>query len=147
MPDAKEDLVIARDVMTPDPVTVTPQATVAEAWDLMRELEIRHVPVVEGGALIGMVSDRDLAILDVARLATGEGVDALRRDLATPVVRLMRSDVIAVEVETGLGDVVDLLVEHKVGAIPVVEPDSREVVGIISYIDVLRGLRDLLGEE
>ena len=36
----------ARDLMTPNPVTLTPQARIAEAWDLMRELEIRHVPVV-----------------------------------------------------------------------------------------------------
>src|SRR5262245_25412013 len=36
----------ARDLMTPNPVTVAPQASIAEAWDLMRELEIRHIPVV-----------------------------------------------------------------------------------------------------
>ena len=52
---------IARDLMTPDPLTVTPQASVAEVWDLMREVDVRHVPVVQGGALLGMLSDRDLA--------------------------------------------------------------------------------------
>ena len=39
----------AGDLMTPDPTTVTPEASVAEAWDLMRDLDIRHLPVVEGG--------------------------------------------------------------------------------------------------
>jgi acetoin utilization protein AcuB len=143
----REDLVTARDLMTPNPVTVSPRATVAEVWDLMRELEIRHVPVVEDGALVGMLSDRDLARLDVARLLTAEGADALRRELATPVIEVMSSDVVFVELETELSDVVGLLIEHRVGAIPVVRPDTRDVVGIVSYVDVLRAVQDLLEEE
>ena len=126
------------DLMTPDPVTVPPHATVAEAWDLMRELEIRHVPVVEHGALVGMVSDRDLARV---------GIEALRGELGTPVLKVMTSDVIAVNPESDLSEVVDLLVEHKIGAIPVVLSDTRQVVGIVSYIDVLRALQDSLAQE
>jgi acetoin utilization protein AcuB len=132
--------------MTPNPVTVSPRATVAEVWDLMRELEIRHVPVVEDGALVGMLSDRDLARLDVSRLRTAEGADALRRELATAVTEVMSSDVIFVELETELSDVVELLIEHRVGAVPVVRPDTRDVVGIVSYVDVLRAVQDLLEE-
>ena len=142
-----EATMTARDLMTPNPMTVTPQASIAEAWDLMRELDIRHVPVVQGGALVGMLSDRDLARLDVARLLTAEGADALRRELGTPVVNVMSSDVIFVEPETEVSDVVALLLEHKVGAIPVVRADTRGVVGIVSYVDVLRVLQDLLEEE
>jgi acetoin utilization protein AcuB len=137
----------ARDVMTPNPITVTPQATLAEVWDLMREADIRHVPVVQAGVLVGMVSDRDLASLDVARVLTTDGADALRRALATPVVTVMSSDVIFVEMEDDLDDVIELMLEHKVGAIPVVRPDTRDVMGIVSYIDVLRGIQDLVAEE
>ena len=126
---------IARDLMTPNPMTVTPQASIGEAWDLMRELEIRHVPVIQDGALVGMLSDRDLARLDIARM------------LAMPIVNVMSSDVIAVEPETELSEVVDLLIEHKVGALPVIQPDTRELVGIVSYIDVLRAVQDRLEEE
>ena len=137
----------ARDVMTPNPMTIRSQATVAEAWDLMGEMEIRHVPVVDDGTLVGMLSDRDLGRLDVTRMLVAEGADALRQELATPVAKLMSLDVIAAEPETELGDIVDVLVEHKVGALPVVHPDTRELVGIISYVDVLRALQDRLGEE
>lgn len=135
---------IARDLMTPNPVTATPSASIAEAWDLMRELDIRHIPVVQAGVLIGMISDRDLARLDFGRLLSGEGMDAIRRDLATPIVRIMRSDVIFVEPETEVGDIVELLVESKVGAVPVIVPETREVVGIVSYIDVLRAVQDVI---
>jgi acetoin utilization protein AcuB len=113
----------------------------------MREAGIRHVPVLQAGALIGMVSDRDLVSLDVARVLTTDGADALRRALATPVVTVMSSDVICVEMEDTLDDIIELMLEHKVGAIPVVRPDTRDVMGIVSYIDVLRGIQDLVAEE
>ena len=134
----------ARDVMTPYPQTVAPEASVAEVWDLMRELDVRHLPVVERGALVGMVSDRDLAHVDVRRVLSVEGAEVLRRELGTPVVKVMSADVISVEPEAELSDVVALLVEHKIGAVPVVVPDTREVIGIISYVDVLRVVRDSL---
>ena len=134
----------AHDLMTPNPVTVTPQTSVAEVWDLMRDLEIRHVPVVENGALVGMLSDRDLARFDIARLLTTEGAEALRNELGTPVVKVMSSDVIVVTPETELDEIVELLVEHRIGAVPVVRSGTREVVGIVSYIDVLRAIQDSL---
>ena len=137
----------AIDLMTPNPMTVTPEATIAEVWDLMRELEIRHVPVVQGGALVGMLSDRDLAHVDIARMLAVDGADAVRKELTTPIIRLMSADVIFVEPETELGEVVDLLVENKVGALPVMRTDTREVVGIVSYIDVLRAFQDRLEDE
>ena len=136
----------AGSLMTTHPVTVTTEATVAEALDIMRDLDIRHVPVVDRGALVGMLSDRDLARLDVGASLTEAGAQGLRRKLMTPVVKVMSSDVISVEPETDLSDVVALLLEHRIGALPVVHPDTRAVVGIVSYVDVLRAVQDSLEE-
>src|ERR1041385_6756897 len=113
----------AHDLMTPNPMTVTPAATVAEVWDLMRESEVRHVPVVDRGALVGMVSDRDLARFDVGRLLMAAGAEALRHEPGTPVVKVMTSDVITVTPDTGLAEIIELLVEHRIGALPVVRAD------------------------
>lgn len=137
----------ARELMTPDPLTVTPQASIAEVWDLMREADVRHVPVVQADALVGMVSDRDLGRVDIARLLNVEGAGALRDELATPVVRLMSSAVIAVGPEADIGEVIDLLIEHKIGAVPVIREETREVLGIISYVDVLRALSGVLNQD
>jgi CBS domain-containing protein len=131
----------ARDLMTPNPVTVGPRTTLAEVWDLMREMEVRHIPVVDDGVLTGMLSDRDLAGLDIARLLETEGADGLRRELATPAADMVNAQVVVVEPETELSDVVRLFLERKVGALPVVEPGGA-VVGIVSYIDVLQALQD-----
>ena len=134
----------AQDLMTPNPVTVRSNASVAEVFDLMREQEIRHVPVVDGTTVVGILSDRDLAHFDITRLLTVDGVEALRRELSTPVVKLMSPDVIAVGPEAELVEVIDLLLEHRVGAVPVIRPETAELIGIISYVDVLEALRDSL---
>ena len=138
---------IARDLMTADPLTVTAEATIAEVWDLMREADVRHIPVVQAEALVGMVSDRDLARVDILRLLKVEGAAALREELATPIVRVMSSDVIAVGPDAEIGEVIDLLIDHKIGAVPVLREETREVLGIISYVDVLRALQDRLEED
>ncbi len=137
----------ASDLMTPNPVTVMSQASLAEAWDLMRELDVRHLPVVDGDALVGMLSDRDIGSLEVARLLTEEGAGALQRRLTQPVVQVMSTDVLAAEPDTELSDLIALLVEHRVGAIPVIRADTRQIVGIVSYIDVLRAFQAELETE
>ena len=136
----------AGDLMTANPVTVTPTTTIAEAWDLMTKLEIRHLPVVEKGRMVGIVSDRDFALLDLGRLYTEAGAEAVRRALARVVEEVMSTEVVHVEPGTDLLDIVGLLIAHKVGALPVVHPDTGEVLGIVSYLDVLRELQDVLQE-
>jgi acetoin utilization protein AcuB len=137
---------IASELMTPQPRTATPETTVAEVWDLMRELDVRHVPVVERGALVGVLSDRDLAQLKPPRLLTPDGADRARELLATPIAALMTRDVVAIEPDLDVDELIGLLIELKVGALPVVRPDTREVIGIVSYIDVLTALQEVLAE-
>jgi acetoin utilization protein AcuB len=123
--------------MTPDPETLTPEATLSDVWELMRERRIRHVPVIEDGVLVGMLSDRDVLF------AAAEG----RVDRRGSVVRVMTSDVLAVEPDTELSEVIAIMLEGQVGAVPVVRAGTREVVGIVSYVDVLRAAQDLFEEE
>jgi acetoin utilization protein AcuB len=138
---------IVAELMTSDPVTATPEASVAEVWDRMREARIRHVPVVDRGALVGIVSDRDFAHLDLASVLRLEGAEAFRDELARPIVEVMSADVIAVATDSEVSDAVALLIEHKVGALPVVLPETRELVGILSYVDVLRACQEVLTDE
>jgi acetoin utilization protein AcuB len=130
----------ARELMTERPATTSPRTTVAEAWDMMRELDVRHLPVVERGAVVGMLSDRDFGNLDVVRVLADEGETSLRRRLELPVATIMSTDVVSVDPELEMHDVIALLLEYRVGAVPVVAPGSREILGIVSYVDVLRGV-------
>src|SRR5260370_41933422 len=137
----------ARDLMTPDPITIAPDASISDAWHLMSEHDLRHVPVVQDGALVGMLSSRDLPLSDILRLLSVEGAVALNREMAKPVSKIMSRDVISVVPDARASDLVRLLLEHKVGAIPVVGASTGKLLGIVSYIDVLRALQDRLDAE
>jgi acetoin utilization protein AcuB len=113
----------AGDLMTEKPVTIPVTSTAGQAMRLLESLDIRHLPVLDAGELVGMISDRDL-----------RGVATEER-----IAELMAADVISVDTEADVAEVVDLMVEFKIGAVPVVDGDGF-LAGIVSYIDVLRAL-------
>jgi CBS-domain-containing membrane protein len=59
----------------------------------------------------------------------------------------MSADVVATEPDTEMSELIAMLLEHKVGALPVILPGTRQIVGIVSYIDVLQAVRDALEVE
>ncbi len=127
---------LARDIMTRDPVVATSSTSVAEIIDTFADERFRHLPIVDGHELVGVVSDRD-----VRSYAIGAAATAAR--MRAPVSTIMTGAPIAVGPDDDVDDVIDVLVENKVGAVPVVDPDGA-VVGIISMIDVIVAARGRL---
>lgn len=125
--------------MTKNPERIDASQSIHAAIQKLLELNIRHLPVIDDDELVGMLSDRDINGYLGQALGDGNRYAAM---LEAPVSRIMSGDVISASPETELGDVIDLLLEHKIGAIPVVDDHLGKLVGIISYVDVLRALRD-----
>ena len=128
------------EIMTASPVTARETTTVGQAWDTLRTLDIRHLPVVNAdGELVGIVSDRDFATPPAPPLMA-ELLGSPAGSLDAPVSAVMTGEPISVEPDDELDDAMDLMVENKLAAIPVVDPEGA-VVGIVSYIDIIRALR------
>ncbi len=134
----------AEELMTEDVLTVEESAPLAEAAELLAEQAIRHLPVVRGRTLVGMLSDRDMRSMGLGSVSSFEDFEALRGRLAEPVSTVMRADVLTVGRSTEVGEIIDLLIEEKVGAVPVVDETEGALVGIVSYVDVLRAAREAL---
>ena len=132
------------EIMTPDPYAVSVTTSLRAVLRALAEADVRHLPVVDEGALVGIVSDRDLRAVDAVSLEAADKPEAARQALAQPVSSVMSSDVVSVNPESDVADVIDLMIEHRIGAVPVVEADSSKLVGIVSYVDALRAARDLL---
>ena len=134
---------VVKELMSTNPIVVSVGESVGGAVAKLNEADIRHVPVVESGRLVGIVSDRDLRrLLDSALdVIPGKSQNPL---LTRSVAALMSTDVISLHPESGVEEAIDLMIKHKIGAIPVLEPNSLKVIGIISYIDVLRAARSAL---
>lgn len=131
---------IASDLMTENPRVIRPSQTVSEAVDLLQTLNVRHLPVVDDrGVLIGMLSDRDLGPM-MKTFIEGASVETMVVPLSERrVADFMSGGVVSVQPESDVSEVIQLMLEERIGAVPVVD-DAERVVGIISYVDVLRVL-------
>jgi CBS domain-containing protein len=117
-----------REVMTESPRTVRGDDTVADAAKLMRDEDAGIAPVTEGGGkLVGVVTDRDLAIRVIA-----EGKDPR----STKVAEIASEKVYTVEPQQDLDEALSLMAQHQVRRLPVVE--GGKLVGILAQADVAR---------
>lgn len=132
---------LAADIMTGHPQSVTSKCKIRDAITLLRDLDVRHLPVVDEGELVGMVSDRDLKAYSLPEIEYLEEHEQIAL-LDAPVGSIMHSDVVSVERETAVTEIIDLLVDNKIGAVPVVEHPGERLVGIVSYVDILQSLRE-----
>lgn len=136
----------AEDIMVTEVVTVRSDDSVGTALEILSELDVRHLPVLDDGELVGMLSDRDLRTLGVYRLRDLESVDRVARLARLTVADIMSADVVSVEGSADVREVIDLMIEEHIGAVPVCEPHTRQLVGIISYVDVLKAASRMLDE-
>ena len=131
-----------RDLMTPDVVTLAADDTLDLADGIMRLGRIRHLPVVSGDRVVGIVSQRDLFRAAVSSLLQLGG-EAERRWLAgIPVKAVMTPHVFTVAPSISLRTAVHVMTEKRVGCLPVVE--DGKLVGLISESDCLLHLAHLL---
>jgi acetoin utilization protein AcuB len=129
------------DIMTRDPLTVAPSDTIGQADELMYENKIRQLPVVERHELVGIISDRDIrSFLSGSLFETPEERE---RALGSKVASIMTTEPITASPEDDLRDTVEVLVNEKIGGIPVVD-GAEGLVGIVTYVDVLRWLLERL---
>ena len=118
-----------RDVMTSGPASSEPTATVVDAARIMAQEDVGPVPVVEGGRVVGMVTDRDIVVRVIA-----EGRDPN----STTIGEIASGDVVTVEPDTDLDEALTLMSSRQVRRLPVVE--NGELVGIVAQADVARAV-------
>jgi acetoin utilization protein AcuB len=121
------------DWMTVNPRSVRTHETIAEALEIMRRSDIRHLPVLDrGGQLVGVVSERDLILMETLR-----SVDPTRE----PVEEAMTPDPFTIALGTPLAEVAEQMARHKYGSAVVM--DAGRVVGIVTTVDLARALTHL----
>ena len=136
----------AQEIMTAEVVTVHRTESLAKAMALLAELDVRHLPVVDDHGLVGMLSDRDLREVGLHQIADDGNGGGLRRLQETAVADAMHTDVMSIHPGSTVPEIIELMVEQKVGALPVVEEHTSNLVGIVSYVDVLEAAAEALAD-
>jgi len=131
-------------IMSRDPVTISPRETVRAALEQIELQAVRHLPILANGRLVGMLSDRDLREYRLPLTEELEEPEYADELLDTPIADIMSGYVVSVDTGEDIRAAVDLMLEYGIGAIPVIDRSTEQLVGIVSYVDVLRVARELL---
>jgi acetoin utilization protein AcuB len=137
---------VVRQCMSVNPVYVDVRAQLREALRLMQGKDIRHLVVLSGRSLQGIISDRDVRGYLLHNDERIDFPDAAKARLDAPVSQLMQADILSVDPETEIADAIELMLTQKVGALPVIDPHTQSVVGILSYVDILHAASPLFTE-
>ncbi len=135
---------LIQELMTPNPVVVSPDASVPDALSLMREKKIRRLPVLDkSDRLVGIVSDKDLLYASPSP-ATSLSVFEINSLLAKiTVASVMTKKVTTISGNLPVEDAARIMADQKIGGLPVME--GNRLVGIVTETDLFRALLQLLG--
>jgi len=122
-----------REFMTPSPFTVGRESSLAAARQIMRKHHVRHLPVLNGGRIEGVLSERDLLLLE-----TVPGVNPT----VVHVDEAMVEDVFTVGPETPVAEAIETMIDRKLGS--AIVSDGDHVLGVFTTVDALRALHRLL---
>ena len=133
---------VVEDIMTPNPLTVTPRNAIRSAVNLMREGGFRRLPVVDRGRLVGIITDRDLRRAANSPVVVREQwYDNFILD-HIEVGSCMTPNPLTIEPDAPIAEAARIMRNHKIGGLPVVA--NEQLVGIITETDLLDFLIELL---
>jgi len=125
-------VILLREIMSRQPVTVTPDTPLSEARRLLVEHRIRRLPVIAGRRLVGIVSDRDVRSASASHDRTS-------------VAQIMTHNVVTATSQMRVDEAARIMLDGRFGGLPVV--DGGELTGIVTETDLLRALIDVLETE
>jgi acetoin utilization protein AcuB len=136
---------LIRERMTRNPVLCAPDVSVTDAFDLMKKARIRRMPVVDKhGKLVGIVSDQDLQRVSPSPATTLSTYEIPYLLSKVKVSDVMTKQVITVQEDTPIEEAARIMVDNKIGGLPVVNETSA-VVGIITETDIFKTFLELIG--
>jgi CBS domain-containing protein len=125
-----------QEAMTSNPTTVGPTTTAQEAARTMKSEDVGSLPIVEGDKLVGVITDRDLALRIIAEA----------KEVDTPVAEIASKDVVTIDPQQSLEEAARLMANNQIRRLPVVEEDGK-LVGILAQADIAQAGHDSLTGE
>ncbi len=132
-----------KEIMSKNPVTIGPQAKLRSVHNLMRANDVRHIPVVKNGKLIGIVSERDMRYAMIPKIIPGKKVPRGWNLDHLKVIDIMTKETLTISQNAHVEDAAKIIYGNRIGALPVM--DANKMVGIISLMDLLGVFIEMMG--
>jgi len=128
---------LVRDIMTREVVTLYEEDSLTGVAEGMQRFKFRHLPVVDDGVLVGLITHRDLLSVAASSLEPGNEQKTHRLQQGVFARDVMHRDVITVGEETTLAEAGQMLWDKKLGCLPVVDADQK-LLGIVTEADFVK---------
>jgi len=132
---------VAREIMTGSPVTLKPDDNLDLASDIISLGRIRHIPIVDGNRLVGIVTERDLIGPAAAQIFGLKNKSKAALLKSVKIKEVMKKRVITVAPDTAIKDIAHLMADKKIGCVPVVS--DGVVVGLVTTTNILHYVEGL----
>jgi len=134
---------LVKDIMTRNLITIDPETSFTNALKIMRENKIRRLPVLEGKKLVGIVTEKDILYASPSKATTLDVWELHYLLNKLKVKEIMTKNVITVQEDTPIEEAAKIMVDNKIGALPVLKED--ELVGIVTETDIFKIFLEMFG--
>lgn len=141
---SRADRIPVRKIMQEKIITISAGESLSTVEDIMRLGQVRHMPVVSSGRLVGVVSERDLLRSSLSELSSHRTAERKAFLYAVEIGRVMSQPPIVISPDASVRQAAQVMAENKIGCLPVVAED--ELIGIVTETDVLRWVADGEGD-
>lgn len=131
---------LVEEIMSREIITITPEDSIHTALGMLRKHQIRHLPVVKEGHLVGILSDRDVREATPSTLLECRDIEILKK---TTVKEIMTEQVLTAHPLDGVDEAARMMYEYRIGCLPVIR--GNKLVAIITEADILRTLVEWVG--
>ena len=136
------------EIMTKNIHTLPPSASVWDAANLIDLQDVRHIPIVENEVLCGIVSERDVLRCSLPYEEAKKNRQGALACFDKSVREIMQDEVFTLPPDASIARAVSLLIDGRFGLIPIVDSKTARLLGVVSYIDLLKTMHaSLTGEE
>ncbi|MBM4298696.1 MAG: CBS domain-containing protein [Deltaproteobacteria bacterium] len=132
---------VAREIMMGSPVTLKPEDTLDLANDVISLGRIRHIPVVDDGRLVGIITERDLIGAAAAQIFGLKQKNKSALLKSVQIKEVMKKRVISATPDTPIKEIAHLMAEKKIGCMPIMS--AGVLVGLVTTTDILRYIEGL----
>lgn len=130
-------VVTVGEIMTTQVLSLPPQATLTEVWQIMQQRKIQHLPVVENGQLVGICSSQELL-----RYVIVNQENKIETPADRPIIEIAKREVITTQAKVDIRRAAFVMSEYRIGALPVMS-EMGQIIGIITRSDLIKRLAKL----
>ena len=133
-----------QEIMTANPISARPSTPIGEVAATLRREHIHHMPIVQEGRVVAFVSENEIFSYELPEEHRVLKQELESKRLNVPVSIITQDEFISVSPDLDISELIDIMLDDQLTAVPVVDPDTSALLGVVSYVELMRVVKSLI---